>query len=797
MIYNKLKNRKINKFICMILTSAILTYGVASVYVHADEERPQNKVYSPDEKKTQTITSTVSGEKVDAESFDFDGTVISVEDGIKGIDGVSPTSPKFDPRDYYLTTDIRDQQKLGICWTFAGTAVLETFLKKNGYGTFDFSEEHMRWWAKGNKFNWHIGDTEGSTNETSVGYFTSWSGPKSESDIPYNGNQTTSDGAKRPINYDTAEKSPYRVLDVVNVSNDRVSVKGAILKYGAITSGYYDDSNYMSKDSTAFYCNEALGQTHAVAIVGWDDNFPKEKFTGKAQPSKNGAWLIKNSWGNYNSEGGYMWISYEDKTLLSFTDNYAIGRVQKDKGQKLYQHEYSMSSTISGNTITVANVFNFGEHESLQGVMFATDSFGAKYEVYFIPYTKNGLNYDSRVLIKSGKVPFSGYFTADINNYPLPIGKGAVAVKIDNSINGKKSTLGLEKNVDNFRMFRASASEGETFILSKGKFHDLNKIKKYSPSNVVVKAITKKMEGGNILAGNDRYNTATKVSSFGWDKADNLILVNGTAIVDALTSTPLAKLKDAPILLTEKNTLNANVISEINRLGVKSVTIIGGENSISKNVEEDLNSRNIKVNRISGSDRFETSGKIAKEIINSSTGIESIAVVNGYKGFADAISFSPVAGEKTIPIILANEKGGINIPEDIKSIKDLKHSYVIGGTKSVPIETESILTNAERISGKDRNDTNAKIIEKFYPSVDIEKIFVAKDGYGNEGMLIDGLAVGAYASKSKSPILLTHGRLSSEQKNILKTKRIKNIIQVGEGLNSVAVTELLLSNSNR
>ena len=79
-------------------------------------------------------------------------------------DGVNDS--KFDPREKGYMTGVRDQESLGICWTFAGNATLESFLKLKGYGDFDLSEEHMRWWAKDNVYGWNIGETQGSTNET-------------------------------------------------------------------------------------------------------------------------------------------------------------------------------------------------------------------------------------------------------------------------------------------------------------------------------------------------------------------------------------------------------------------------------------------------------------------------------------------------------------------------------------------------------------------------------------------------------------------------------------------------------
>ena len=608
-------------------------------------------------------------------------------------DGVNDS--KFDPREKGYMTGVRDQESLGICWTFAGNATLESFLKLKGYGDFDLSEEHMRWWAKDNVYGWNIGDTQGSTNETSIGYFTSWLGPKLEKDIPYNGRVTRENGAKKPANYDSASRLPYNVTGVINVAADKTSVKNAVLKYGAVMSGYYDDKKYLSTDSNSYYLNEKLGQNHAITIVGWDDNYSIDKFNGAAKPASKGAWLVKNSWGDYNSEHGYMWISYEDKNILSYTDNYSITEVKEDKGQKIYQHEYSMTASLADNTLTTANVFEFGKHEALQGVMFASDSIGAKYEIYLIPINGNeAINYNNRILLKTGTVPYSGYITEEISNFPLATGKGAIAVRIDNRANNRKSKIAMEMNVKGYDMFRAKANLGQSYVLRGGTFIDLNKMSGYAPANLVIKGITKSYQGGKSLAGQNRYDTAVKVSSDGWTESDTVFLVNGKAIADALTATPLARLKSAPILLTEKDQLNDLTSREINRLKAKNIVIIGGKNSISEDLEDKLVASGKQVQRISGDDRKDTSKKIAEEVLKIKK-VDTISLVNGYKGLADAISFSPVAGEKTIPIILTDNKGLYSMPEDLKDTSKVSKSYIIGGFESVPRSVASNLSSPE------------------------------------------------------------------------------------------------------
>ncbi|MDB8821315.1 cell wall-binding repeat-containing protein [Peptostreptococcus anaerobius] len=814
MVYNRNKKlRKDNKFkkaVLCFLTGIMLAGPIGHSGVRAydgPETSSLNDVdiiYGSDDNGGDNVNGesvnipkpvkTQDGHTMDITTFDFRGTRLRSFVKQSGIGTYTSASSKYDPRSLGYMTPVRDQQSLGICWTFAGNATLESYLKKSGLGDYDLSEEHMRWWGKGGLYNWNIGDTEGSTNETSVGYFTSWMGPKLEADIPYNGRMTTEQGAKKPYNYDSAKMLDYRVTDVVNVATDEVSVKNAILKYGAVMSGYYDDKRYMSLDKNAFYCDDKKGQTHAITIVGWDNDYPRDKFTGLARPNSNGAWLVKNSWGNYNSEGGYMWISYEDKNILSYSDNYAISNVKKDQGQKIYQHEYSMSSNLRDDkALTVANAFNFEAGEVLQGVMFATDSQGANYEIYYIPYVSNSYDYSKKLLLKSGRVDHSGYTTVDINNHRLN-GKGAIGIRIDNTQAGQKSTINIEKDVVGYKMYKSSSNPGESFVLINDSLVDMKKIGGLESTNPVIKAITSKnkVSGENIIAGSNRYKTAVEISKKGWTNSENVVLVNSKSMPDALTATSLASLKSAPILITDKDKLNPDIENEINRLAAKNIIVVGGDSSVSMKISEYLSKRGMKVERIAGRNRYETSENIAKEVARLSkskdTSVNSVALVNGRRGLADAISFSPISGEKNIPIILVGNNMKANIPTEIGQIEK---TYIIGGSGSLSEGLEKSSKNPLRLSGNNRNNTNASIIDYFYKNRNSEFAFVAKDGIPREDSLIDGLAVGAYAAKTKSPIVLAHSKLKKQQRDAISAMKIGKVYQVGIGNNEVASLELI------
>lgn len=64
--------------------------------------------------------------------------------------------------------------------------------------------------------------------------------------------------------------------------------------------------------------------------------------------------------------------------------------------------------------------------------------------------------------------------------------------------------------------------------------------------------------------------------------------------------------------MTKKDTIPSETLKRLEK--VKDVYLIGGEKSIEASVQKVLSDKKISINRISGTDRIDTSHKVAKEI---------------------------------------------------------------------------------------------------------------------------------------------------------------------------------------
>jgi putative cell wall-binding protein len=297
------------------------------------------------------------------------------------------------------------------------------------------------------------------------------------------------------------------------------------------------------------------------------------------------------------------------------------------------------------------------------------------------------------------------------------------------------------------------------------------------------------------LVGETRYATAVKVAQTGWNTADTVLLVNGFAIVDGLTATPLASAKSAPILLTAADSIPQPTMDEITRLKAKEIILIGGTGVITPKVEKELVAKGFKVTRIGGLNRKDTSLLIAKEL-DKLVDVSTIYVAYGW-GEPDALSIAAQAGLKKQPIILADKTA---VPADTFAwlkTEALSDAYFIGGegvvSPAILSEVDKITSGnvlANRLSGLNRHETNAKVMSKFYPETDLQTILVAKS---ETPSLVDALAAGPLAAKFGSPVLLvsSYVGLLPEQQKVLAGKNSKYVHQIGGGVNPKALSEVV------
>ncbi len=319
----------------------------------------------------------------------------------------------------------------------------------------------------------------------------------------------------------------------------------------------------------------------------------------------------------------------------------------------------------------------------------------------------------------------------------------------------------------------------------------------------------------DILAGSNRYATAVQIAKEYAGLTDavhsgeaNVVLVNGESLVDGLAAAPLAAtVKNdsaaAPVLLTESDRLPKEtraylkeVIGSLQINAVKKATIhiVGGEAVVSKDLERELKALGFSVERYGGANREETSLEVAEAIGN-----DDKAFVVGANGEADAMSIAAVAANKTAatPIIVA-KNGGIS-EDAVYELRD-KDVVIVGGEATVTeAEEEEIGLEAKsvtRIAGKNRQETNAKVISTYYNAGfggATKNVVVAKDGQHKKSELIDALAAANFASEKNAPIVLATNKLSDEQINALelKAKDSEALYQVGIGVDKDNVVKVI------
>ncbi len=405
-----------------------------------------------------------------AADFEISGTTLEADVAL-------PRS--YSSKNLGYTTPVRNQL-YNTCWAYGSSATLETALLKDGYKVEHFAPMHMNHWGtlRNDGTGWNRDYTGGGYSYISLGYFTSWQGPRLEKDYA----ETT------PFsNFSALDATAPKQVAVNSViyldTGDKESVKTAIYKYGAVVGNYHVDEANFDFDNNAYYCNTqglATSQLngHCISIVGWNDDFSKNNFMPGARPQNNGAWLCKNSWGSYWGDNGYYWISYEDEYLFDtrFGHSYAFTDYELyDKNKTIYQNEvdgatYEFEYITNWDTITYINVFDTDTTANkIERVNFESISEGALYTIYKIPVdSSTGKPSKTRskwTEIGSGTIEHQGYTTVDTDDFSVTDEKFAIGVSITKQ-NGSKNSIGVGEwlTTGNKYIFKPQSKYGQSYI---------------------------------------------------------------------------------------------------------------------------------------------------------------------------------------------------------------------------------------------------------------------------------------------------------------------------------------------
>lgn len=258
------------------------------------------------------------------------------------------------------------------------------------------------------------------------------------------------------------------------------------------------------------------------------------------------------------------------------------------------------------------------------------------------------------------------------------------------------------------------------------------------------------------LAGGTRYQTMGAVVDAGsWKKGGTAIVASAINFPDALAAATLAGDENAPILLTDPDSLSPEVASRLSSLLPAKVYIVGGSSAVSDTVKSQISKKvgsGCAVTRIAGGTRYGTALKLLEETSGRS---KTLIVATGVN-FADALSVSPYAFESGAPIVLSDPGSGLDadLLDEIRA-RGFTSAIIVGGTSAVPEKVESQLSGAgivdvARLSGSTRFETSKAIAE-----------YELSHGFKFDGVVFatginfpDALAAGALAGKSSSPVLL-------------------------------------------
>ena len=262
------------------------------------------------------------------------------------------------------------------------------------------------------------------------------------------------------------------------------------------------------------------------------------------------------------------------------------------------------------------------------------------------------------------------------------------------------------------------------------------------------------MTGIESIEADTRYGIAAKLSSRCYpDGAKAVILASGEHEMVPLIANGLAGALDAPILLTQNESVPDITAQELTRLNPQTVYVLDGGT-----VDMDVVRKEVKaalplaaINAIEGKDVRELSWAIYE--YGEANAFWGAGIALTYDGcLGDLASLSPYLYSKKCPVLVKLGEEPVSSKAcEVASQKE--EALIIGGFKSFPDEGIAPIVGSSvavhRFVGKDQYDANELINNWIERSVDADSFLVVSIWHPE-----DALVVGPFAAKNGSLVML-------------------------------------------
>lgn len=504
-------------------------------YLTYNEEKKEEIDVIPDTTVIDYVGDTTKEDKVIPSSYD-----------LRNVDGKNYVSP------------VGNQGSLGLCWTFSTTGAAESYLLKRGDTSYNssstlFSQRQIDYATANNGIKDYkseyksfidrgLGDggnffvsTVALANGVSLynsNNFKAYSDTDfekmelmdvlsySKSDYEVNGT------INMPINAYRASDDNLTADEKVERENYLNSVKSYLMKYGAAYVSTYmgcshNDSTLNSTLIDAYACSFTGG--HAMSIIGWDDDIEYKYCVNNNQHysynsncsevvSGKGVWIIKNSWGNYNTP--YLYLTYD-----SYSSSISFITDMSSKDEKNWDNNYILGSNVSNGKDMLYRMYStkLKGNEKLEKIKFMTNSIDGEFDV--LVRDVNG-----KIITKKVSSSTPSLVTVDFSNDNVVLNTNSLAqIKASNS---------TSVFIDNVSFFTSNTTDSVSVDFSKYEGESFNS------KNIRLYSDTKGIPSGmNIVY--KLYNSSNEEVSSGYSVSNNVVAennINANLYLDSINS---------------------------------------------------------------------------------------------------------------------------------------------------------------------------------------------------------------------------------------------------------------------